>query len=363
MITSRAARPAPSVSAALVMAALALLAVLLAPLAAVPAAAAESAGPGAPAGRTAAPLRVMFVGDSITQGRTGDTTYRYWVWRALAQQSVPVTFVGPTTGLRGGDTYLRTDLGFATAHAAAGGSGYADHLPLLRKRVRTHRPDVIVLGLGFNDARAHGAAQILADARRYLRRTWRIDPRIRFVLNEVTTSSVTKQFTNNRRLAVTRGLRRLAAGEDRVQVARIVSRGARAWVPEVHTYDGTHPTPTGETSIAHGVVRALLRHGIVPEARRVFTRREWDPRLAVADVAVDGLRLTASVPTWRSVSARDLQVLALDPEGRTVAISDWTAAARVSVSVPGPGTYSLRVVARRGTMTGVPGPATPVQVD
>jgi len=362
MITSRAARPAPPVSAALVLAAVAALAVLLPLLAAAPAAASGSAGP-APAGRQAAPLRVMFVGDSITQGRTGDTTYRYWVWRALAQQSVPVRFVGPTTGLRGGDTYLRTDLGFQTAHAAAGGSGYADHLPLLRKRVRAHRPDVIVLGLGFNDARAHGAPQILADARRYLRRAWRIDPRIRFVLNEVTTSAVTKQFTNNRRLEVTRGLRRLAAGEPRVQVARIVSRGARAWVPEVHTYDGTHPTPTGETSIAHGVVRALLRHGIVPDARRVFTRREWDPALAVADVAVDGLRLTATVPTRRTVSARDLQVLVLDPDGRTVAISDWTAAARVSVSVPGPGSYSLRVVARRGTMTGVPGPATPVQVD
>ncbi|MQW74602.1 hypothetical protein GHK92_01835 [Nocardioides sp. dk4132] len=360
MISSRAARSSPAATV-VVLAALALLAGLLPLLATPPAAAAAGGEPGA-SGRQATPLRVMFVGDSITQGRSGDTTYRYWVWRALAQQSVPVRFVGPTTGLRGGETYLRTDLGFQTAHAAAGGSGYADHLPLLRKRVRAHRPDVIVLGLGFNDARAHGAAEILADVGRYLRRAWRIDPRIRFVLNEVTTSSVTKAFTNTRRLEVDRGLRRLAAGDDRVQVARIVSRGPRAWVPELHTYDGTHPTPTGETSIAHGVLRALQRHGLAPAAGRVFTRRDWDPGLVPADVAVDGVDVTATVPAWRTVSARELQVLALDEAGGTVASSAWTAAARVSVRVPGPGSYTLRVVARRGTMTGVPGPATPVVV-
>jgi len=347
-----------------VLAALVLLAVLAGLLPVLAATPASAGGEPTAAGRQAAPLRVMFVGDSITQGRTGDTTYRYWVWRALAQQSVPVRFVGPTTALRGGETYLRTDLGFQTAHAAAGGSGYADHLPLLRKRVRTHRPDVIVLGLGFNDARAHGAAQILADARRYLRRAWRIDPRIRFVLNEVTTSAVTKAFTNNRRLEVDRGLRLLAAGDDRVQVARIVSRGPRAWVPELHTYDGTHPTPTGETSIAHGVLRALQRLGLAPAAGRVFTRRDWDPALAAGDVAVaeDGREVTVSVPAWRTVSARELQVLALEGSGATVATSAWTSGARVAVRVPGPGDYTLRVVARRGTMTGVPGPATPVLV-
>ncbi|NPC98880.1 SGNH/GDSL hydrolase family protein [Nocardioides sp. zg-DK7169] len=349
-------RPAlPSLALPLVLLVLALLVGLLAALPPLGASPAHAAG-------AKRPVRVMFVGDSITHGRTGDTTYRYWVWRALAQQGVPAHFVGPQTALSGGETYLRTDLGFETAHAAAGGSTYADHLPLLRARVRTHRPDVIVLGLGFNDARAHRAPEILADVRRYVRRAWRIDPRIRFVLNEVTTSTATKAFTNARRLAVNERLHRLAARDGRLEVARIVSRGPQSWRPELYTYDGTHPTPTGETSVAQGVVAALHAHGVLPQVPRVFRQQTWKPGLGVQDVAVDGLELVATVAERRTVTASAVQVLVLDPSGATVASSEWTRDARVTLSVPGPERYRLRVVAARGTMTGAPGPVTPVVV-
>lgn len=46
----------------------------------------------------ATPLRILIVGDSMTQGAEGDYTWRYRIWSWLRQQNVSATFVGPYTG-------------------------------------------------------------------------------------------------------------------------------------------------------------------------------------------------------------------------------------------------------------------------
>ena len=43
-------------------------------------------------------LRVMIVGDSMTQGQEGDYTWRYRIWQWFKEQGVAVDFVGPYTG-------------------------------------------------------------------------------------------------------------------------------------------------------------------------------------------------------------------------------------------------------------------------
>ena len=40
-------------------------------------------------------IRIMLVGDSITQGSTGDHTWRYRLWQHLRADRVPVRFAGP----------------------------------------------------------------------------------------------------------------------------------------------------------------------------------------------------------------------------------------------------------------------------
>ena len=49
------------------------------------------------AGRQAA-LRVMFVGDSMSQGQQGDWTWRYRMWQWFQENNIAVQFVGPYTG-------------------------------------------------------------------------------------------------------------------------------------------------------------------------------------------------------------------------------------------------------------------------
>lgn len=58
-----------------------------------------------PARRPAAPVpsgpveRIMVVGDSITQGSSGDYTWRYRLWRHLTDRGVRVDLVGPRDDL------------------------------------------------------------------------------------------------------------------------------------------------------------------------------------------------------------------------------------------------------------------------
>ena len=45
-------------------------------------------------------IRIMVVGDSITQGVEGDWTWRYRLWEWFKSQNIAVDFVGPFMGTR-----------------------------------------------------------------------------------------------------------------------------------------------------------------------------------------------------------------------------------------------------------------------
>ena len=47
------------------------------------------------------PLRVMPLGDSITEGANGDATYRYFLWHHLVSAGYTVDFVGSMHGVKG----------------------------------------------------------------------------------------------------------------------------------------------------------------------------------------------------------------------------------------------------------------------
>jgi lysophospholipase L1-like esterase len=50
----------------------------------------------------AAPIRIMPTGDSITEGASGDATYRYFLWQSLLNAGNSVDFVGSKTGVSSG---------------------------------------------------------------------------------------------------------------------------------------------------------------------------------------------------------------------------------------------------------------------
>ncbi len=128
------------------------------------------------------PMRIMVVGNSISQGWEGDYTWRYRLWEWLRQNNVSATFVGPYTGTAHSDDQLlaamalplspadavpptvtaNMDGGYAldvapefldsgNAHFAIWGRQAAQNVDVIGMHVRAYRPDYLLIELGFND--------------------------------------------------------------------------------------------------------------------------------------------------------------------------------------------------------------------
>lgn len=129
------------------------------------------------AGREAA-IRVMIVGDSMSQGQQGDWTWRYRIWQWFQDNAVTVEFVGPYTGTvpplpasppvppplyaaTPSSTPVGTTGGYATGvdsaflsnsnHFAVWGRAAAVDKGFIQNVVEQNEADLMLLMLGFND--------------------------------------------------------------------------------------------------------------------------------------------------------------------------------------------------------------------
>jgi lysophospholipase L1-like esterase len=120
-------------------------------------------------------IRVMVVGDSMTEGHEGDWTWRYWLWKWFRDSDIDVDFVGPYHGtmappspapparppLQGTvpvdavpsttGSYAAGAQPFDSDHFAMWGRQAAQAKTLIREQVQIYQPDLILVGLGFND--------------------------------------------------------------------------------------------------------------------------------------------------------------------------------------------------------------------
>ncbi len=326
---------------------------------------------GVPGSRAAAeppPLRVLVVGDSISQGQTGSATWRYWLWRETVRQGARVELVGPRRWPKHGRTYEHLDDGFGeqTWHAAVAGSRYQRHIDSIAGTIDAYDPDVVLTELGFNDLRVRdrsSARRTAIQAHAYTRAALAADPDLRVVLGEIPSTSRRVGWfrgfaaTKNAMAAdadarIDRKLARL--GSPRVSRADLRSDPRKPWRPRQHTYDGSHPNSTGETLLAEHFADALHDLGHLPRAPQVFHREPWQPRPRFN--AKQDRR--GAVALWWGKDARrihaDTYVARVLVRGRTRRFTPRRSGAIV-VDLP-PGRYRVRMVARRGTMTSRPGP-------
>lgn len=233
------------------------------------------------------PLRVLLVGDSVTQGSVGDWTWRYRLWQQFRAAGVAVDLVGPHDGLYDVDTdqqvaggYL--DPAFDTDHAARWGMKLSAMETPIGDLVAAYHPDVVVELLGVNDLRYDDRTPaevenllggLVTDARA-------ADPGVDVVLGAL------PQLWVDGVPAVNGALPSIAAALDAAG-SRVVATDIGAGFGPQDTWDGGHPSATGEMEIAVSVAAALARIG-VPVA---FP----DPPPAVENGPISGaaLRVTA----------------------------------------------------------------------
>lgn len=316
--------------------------------------------------------RVLLIGDSITQGSSGMTTWRYWLWRAFGASSTPVTFVGDRNDLwnpRGPvSAYAHLDHGFQTAHGARWGSEYPEHLASIGRRMDQLEPDVVVVELGVNDAKNATATEIARRAGDLASRVWAVDADTKIVYVEIPSIAAGPAGLSPRRNAVTAEANRLIsgqfAGDGRVAIARARSGAAPRWDPMRHTYDGVHPNTVGETLLAQRVADALAGLGVLPPATRIYRSAPWTP----GSRPVYRVRRGGLVVSWKRdvvrTGATHMRVTYRKVGARAWRATDWIATARHSTAQIrlSPGRYVIRATPRKSWMTGLPTPQVALRV-
>lgn len=333
------------------------------------------AGPVVPAGTASQPapagtlssqpapfetLRVMVVGDSVSQGFGGDAPWRYWFWREFRRQGVPIDLVGPHRQPTGkGARYESRRLSFDRDHAARAGSTVDYHRKRIDGLMARYTPHVVVVELGINDA-IHGdsAAQVADDLRSLLERIWAASPQTRVVLAELPVYPRDRAVDRVAAAANTR-LDARYGDDPRVLMVRNRTDRRHRWDPVKVTFDGLHLNSTGQTLLAQRIAEAFRRGGMLPAAPRIYHARPWRPGV-VPRVHRKGRRVTID---WSAavgpVKMASVQVVIRRSNGRLVRGHQRFAADTGSVTRRLPrGTYRVLLSPRRGTMTGKPVPVT-----
>lgn len=206
--------------------------------------------------------KVMLFGDSITHGRDGDWTWRYRLWRQLqAAGERGVDFVGPANDLHSGSRGYQDPL-FDSDHASRWGTTLAEPAYSPGTLGRVYVPDVVVVELGVNDLR-HGASpeEVEGSMRRTVAELRGAAPGIDVVVVHVPVVTVDGALELNDRYDAL--AEELDTDDERV----VVARADDGFVPDptlpgADSYDGLHPSASGELKIATSVAGALGELGI-----------------------------------------------------------------------------------------------------
>lgn len=212
------------------------------------------------------PTRILIIGDSVTQGQVGDTTWRFDLWKTLEAKGAGVDFVGPRTGLYGGGTDYDApgyaDPNFDQDHAARWGQQMTFPDYTTTDLVSTYAPDVVIQDLGINDLTWLGESpavliglmeQFVSDARA-------ARPGVTVILGQLTQHWFAGVDEYNALLDD------LATRLDEPHQRVVVALAPSDYVEYVDTKDPAHPNASGEVKIAAQFADALRQVGIgVPQ--------------------------------------------------------------------------------------------------
>jgi hypothetical protein len=214
-------------------------------------------------------VRLMFVGDSITAGGTGDRTWRFQLWRHLMACGVAdVAFVGPSRGTREARHAVRTtdadasgESRFDANHLALWGQPFTAIMEDIGTFVDDYQPDIVLTLLGINDFIWQGetAFQVEQDVRIYVAEARRHRFGVGFVFGHVLPNAGSAQDED---LAV-----RIADFNARLDALSVelslpsspvaVAATDESFEHALHTVDGIHPNRLGEVRIAAAFADAL----------------------------------------------------------------------------------------------------------
>ena len=222
----------------------------------------------------AAVTKIMVVGDSISQGSSGDWTWRYRLAKHLTAAGAAYDLVGPrtdlfdrVTGAHGSQQYM--DGTFDKQHAAKWGEMIGFAKERIAADVTSSGAQLLLVHLGINDLAWGGTAtDAEASLRGFITNARSANPNLRMIFGAVLPNETAVNDANlrgkindyNARLAA------VAAEQTKPDSPINVLGTAPGWNPIADTYDGTHPNPRGEYKIAANYANGLSTYAGIGRA-------------------------------------------------------------------------------------------------
>ncbi len=275
-------------------------------------------------------LRIMPVGGSLTQGSSGDHTWRYHLWSHLDALDVEFDFVGPHDDVYslededfGDHSYADPD--FDPEHAARWGRSAQELAGETAEVAAEYAPHYLLLLAGTEDILSGDGAEHALESIGETVSTVRVAlDEARFVIGELPPVEGTgdDERFNSEIEHFNMGLvdlaEQLTSGDSPVVIARV----AEDYAPAHDHWDDRHPNTRGEIKIAAAFADALADPlGVGDTYPRPFPELSVGPRTAPeprAEEGTDGLLLS-----WENVpGATDYRVVQRrmepDPDEATV---------------------------------------------
>ncbi|MFF0202489.1 SGNH/GDSL hydrolase family protein [Streptomyces sp. NPDC005017] len=211
-------------------------------------------------------LRFMPVGDSMTIGSAGEHTWRHRMWQHLRDtHGGPFALVGPRETLHDPATGEPTsheyaDPGFPRAHLAGWGEGWLHMAPLIADAVRRCRADVLLVSLGLIDLGFYtNAEQTAENVRAFVTAARSANPRIRMVVLPVIPNVRAQDDADFAEQVAQFNvlLAKEIADLDEPGSPLLLASVGESYDLLTDTYDGTHPSASGEHKLAAAFAEAM----------------------------------------------------------------------------------------------------------
>lgn len=201
-------------------------------------------------------LRLITLGDSVTEGEVGYASYRFWLDRQLKAAGYNVDFLGTRSGNHNGNSKYGW---FDNDHQARWGA-HLDELHATMSQWASADIDVALIHVGHNDIRSGQSPQsLINDLSAFIDDLRAYNPKIKIALAKpIKNTSLGYVAEMDEYRALIPGL---AAAKNTAQSPVIVVDQYEGFDPDHDTYDTVHPNETGEKKIAakfKAAVRSLV---------------------------------------------------------------------------------------------------------
>ncbi len=210
--------------------------------------------------------RVMVVGDSISQGSSGDFTWRYRLWNHFVDSGISADLVGPRNDLfdnvanRQGD-HSYGDEDFDQDHDSVWGRALLHAKDTISAEVGQYTPDYVLVLLGINDLSfgLSDPAGTEANLRAFIANARGSKANVKLVLGKLLPTQRTVDDATFAAAVANYNQRivQVASSLGTTQSPIAVAETPTGFSAATDTYDGVHPNARGEVKIAAAFADAL----------------------------------------------------------------------------------------------------------